>query len=446
MSATTISKITTSTPQAGSSKTWDKCRDFASVVCSRESTYRTLLDVTAFDIPLLLSDLPRGFKKVCESLLEASASSLTVIAEPFINTFVGGVVSKWILPKGEQENTLNYLRFSMGELRTAEGIKEGLERIKKEEPEDQNFVASLFRRQGKEKLAKHHEEKAEEIKQFCENTTIDEETRKKLYKLKKMTLIGGSMIEGGWWGGYGLLMRMFRKYVLHENRFTGTKNYLSDAESEARGESSDITTTEKAVGIGSVFLSPLMNTLLLNKVEDDKAVEKSKFLQTVKEQLDTTHGVYPKLGFLFTMTTIPKWTGVIALAQGNLERVERVLKLLTVIPSWWMGHRVTNGTYAKKADVELAKKYNVDKGILVEPEFYSENKNSDNAFVKLKNTFPEPARINHVMSRTEGNEELQMEAEDLHAKCLFKGFTLHSVGVFLVNLAVNQITKWRATS
>jgi hypothetical protein len=189
-----------------------------------------------------------------------------------------------------------------------------------------------------------------------------------------------------------------------------------------------------------------MNSILLAKTENDDSVENSKLLQTAKEQLDTTHGVYPKIGFLFTMTTIPKWFSAIALSQGNFERIERVLKLFTVLPSWWLGHRVTNGTYAKKTDEELAKKYNVEKGILVESKYYENNNEDSNFFTKIRNRFPEPARINHVMKATdgEGKEELQKEAEDLHAKCLYKGFALHSVGVFVINLIVNQITKLRA--
>ncbi len=184
---------------------------------------------------------------------------------------------------------------------------------------------------------------------------------------------------------------------------------------------------------------------LINKIEDREAVENSDFLKIVDKHMDTTHGVYPKLGLLFTQTTIPKWISTITLSQGWFERIERILKLCTVIPSWWLGHRVTNGTCALNADKELSKRHNVKPGILVEPEYL--NKTTDNNkpfFERIQKQFPEPAKIYHVLKSTEGNKALQDEAEDLHAKCLYKGFALHSLGVFAINMAVNYSTKLRA--
>jgi len=39
---------------------------------------------------------------------------------------------------------------------------------------------------------------------------------------------------------------------------------------------------------------------------------------------------------------------------------------------------------------------------------------------------------------------MRKEAENEHAKALYKGFALHSLAVWLINMAVNQVTKMRA--
>ena len=437
-------EITNFNPAAQSR--WNYYKNLASIVCSRESTYRTALDITGFDIPVLVADAFRGIKKFLESFVECSSATILVGISPFLTTFVGNILGKIMIPKELQRDPMNLLKFNMDELRDFEKFKLALQRIKSEEVEDKLFVASLFEKSGKKDTAEFYRKEAKKIEEFCNTFEITEEKRKAAYKLKKATIIGESFLEGGFWGSYGLLLRLFRKHVLKEDRFTGTKGYVSDEESEQLGETGDLNLFQKIVGVASIFLSPVLNFFLLNKIEDREAVKKSKFLTIVDENMDMTHGVYPKLGLLFTQTTIPKWIGTIALSQGWFERTERILKLFTVIPSWWLGHRATNGLLALKEDKKLSEKYSTKPGILVEPEYLDkENDNNEEGFFqRLQKRFPEPAKIHHIMKSTEGNKELQNEAEDLHAKCLYKGFALHSLLVFAINMAVNYTTKLRA--
>ena len=80
----------------------------------------------------------------------------------------------------------------------------------------------------------------------------------------------------------------------------------------------------------------------------------------------------------------------------------------------------------------------------MEPEYLNQTKNNaESWFEKIQKKFPEPAKIRHIIKSTEGNKKLQDEAEDLHAKCLYKGFALHSFLVWTVNMGVNYITKLR---
>ena len=423
-------------------KRWDYFKNLASIVCSRESTYRTALDITAFDIPVMFADAFRGPKKFIETSFETLTGALTIFLAPQITSFVGNVFGKFLLPKNMQKNTSHYLRFSMQELRDFKSFSSAASRIKNEECEDKNFVASLYTRSGNLNKANQYKEELKGIEEFCNSFIPSAEVQNYIYKLKKATIVGESFIEGIWWGGTGLIIRAFRKYILREGRFTGTLSYATDNESEALGEAGDLNIFQKIVGLIAIPLGSIINAILLIKAEDEKLLEKNNFLKTVRTQFDMTHAFYPKIGLLFSMIIIPKYVGVLTTSQGWYERFERLLKLVTIVPSWWLGHRVTNGLFALNADNVLSKKYKVQPGILVEREYlYPKNKNK--FFRWLNQTFPEPAKIHHVLKETSENKKLQDEAEDLHARCLYKGFTLHSILVWIISMGVNYTTKLR---
>ncbi len=424
--------------------TWAKCRDFASIICSRESTYRTMLDITAWDLPIFISDLFRGWKKAIESAIEGFGGTITIVLSPVITSIVGKTLGKEILPKHMQQDTIQYLKFTAEELRSNEGILKGIKRLSEEEPEDKRFIASLMKRVDKTKQVEKYEKEALEVEEFSKNVKISDEERSQIYKLKKATIIGESLIEGLWWGGFGLLIRSVRKYILQEDRFTGTKGYVSDSESESLGEAGNMNLFQKICGAGSMFVSPITNSILFHKIDNTPKNKSGKFLNHMRENFDMTHGVYPKLELLFSMTAFPKWCGLLTTTQGWYEFSERIMKAVTLVPSWWLGHRVTNGLFALNADKNLAKKYNVDKGVLVEKEYLEPITKNDNFLQKLAKRFPEPAKIHHVLKSTAHNPELQKEAENEHAKALYKGFALHSLAVCLINMGVNQVTKIRA--
>ena len=426
-------------------------KGFAKIVDSRESTYRLALDLTAFDIPTLSAEAFRGIWRFLEAGWEAGIGTLMVFAAPKITTWVADFVCKFILPKEEQAHAKQYLRFHMSELSSTKDMQKAVERIKDQEPKDQERIAKIYDELGNKKQHDRYINSANKIREFCNNFKPNEEIREKIYKLKKAVILGESLIEGGVWGGFGLSLRFFRKYILRQDRFTGTMGYLSDEQSKGLGEGGELTLTQKILGGAVIFLSPLLNTILLNSTKDKKVVEKSKFLSTVDEHLDMTHGVFPKLGLLFTYTSVPKWMSLFITSQGWYERLERIFKFLTIIPSWWLGHRVTNGIIAKAFDKKLSEKYNIKSGILVEPEYLKPAKTEGLSFMdKLKYWCPEPARIHHVLDRVEGEklskekkEELHKEAEHMHAITLYTGFALHSFLVWCVTMLVNWTTKLR---
>ena len=423
-------------------------KNFAKIVDSRESTYRVALDITAFDIPTMAASAFRNIWNFLEASFEALMCTVMVICAPQITTLVGKLFGSFYPDKNDRLDALNYLRFKMSDLENETKFEEGIERIIKEEPADQRRISKLYSEMENEDASRIYKERAENIERFCNNLKSTNDKKpllEKIYKLKRATILGESFIEGGVWGSFGLLMRGFRKYILRQEQFTGTLGYLNEAGNE-------LSLLQKIGGTLAVFISPFLNAVALLKTKDKNKVRQNKFWSMVDSQLDMTHGVFPKLGLLFSYTTLPKWSGIFITAQGGLERVERLLKLCTVIPSWWMGHRITNGLIALKNDRYLSKEYGVKQGILVDPECIKEENKAGNFWDRLNYKFPEPARIHHVQERIEKEnlsddkkDELLKKAQELHATSLYSGFALHSFLVWVINMAVNYSTKWRAT-
>lgn len=419
--------------------------NMASVISSRESTIRTVLDVAAFDLPTMLADSFRGVKKLAEISFETLTGSLSIFIAPIITKHVGILLGNSILPSSMKKDALNYLRFNMTELDSVESLQEGVSRIKEEEVEDRNFVSDLFLRLSKKEQSKQYKNEAKEIEQFCNAFEANKENLELVSKLKRSTILLQSSIEGAWWGGMGFVVRAFRKHVLKADRFTGTMNYVNDDESKQLGEADGLSKLQIFGGGFFMFLTPMLNLFLINKTKDPKKIENSPFYKTARSQIDMTHGVFPKLGLLATMTVIPKWLGILVTAQGRNERIERFTKICTIIPSWWLGQRLTNGVLAKRADKKLVEEFSdVKPGILVEPELLEPIKSSDSLLEKIDKCLPDQAKINHVMSSTRGNEELQQKAEREHARCLYVGMALHSAFVWVINMVINQMTKLRA--
>lgn len=412
---------------------WDLAKNYAGIIDSRESITRLVLDLTAFDIPVILAGATRNWKSFLEACFEASWSTLALFFAPFMTKTIAKLSSSFILKPEEKPYYDKISRFYREELVDETSFNKGLHRILGEEPRDLERVAKLYSNIKNTKQEQNYMKQASDLREYFSNLRFDEEAIKRFNKIKEATIIGESAVEGLLWGGFGLVLRWFRKNILKEDRFTGTKQYLNDKDSKKLGQGDELKPFQRLLGQSAMFLSPVLNTILLRLSRNKDLVANNSFLQMVRKGLDMTHGLFPKLGLLFTYTTVPKWFGAFSTTQGSDELIERIIKFCTLIPSWWLGHRVANGSLAAYFDKKLAEKYKVPRGILLEPEYVG----------KLA---PDPAKIHHVMEVTEHNPELQREAKDAHAKVLYAGITLHSLGVFLVTMLANQITKWRVQS
>ena len=414
--------------------TWDKFKDlaikYAGIIDSRESVYRSFLDFVSSDIPTIITNANRGLSSFLEATIEGFMGTGTFLFAPFITKCSATAASKFILKAEEKDQVDYYLKFHMPELRDQESFEKGLERIKSEEAQDQRRIAKLYKSLNRQDQVDAYNEKARKIEEFCDSCEFSQDKLDRIYKLKKAAILTESGLEGGFWGGFGLMLRWFRKNIMGQNRFTGTSKYINDEDSKKIGEAGELSSMQKILGTLMIPLSPIVNTIFLKMTKNKEAVDKSPALQKIENNIDMTHGYFPKLGLMFTYSSMPKWVSVFIGAQGADEAIERLAKFLLFIPSWWMGHKVTNGTLAAKADKKLAEKHGVEQGILVEKS-------------ELGKSMPEPARIHHVLKATEGNDELQADAIKEHARVLYSGLGLHSLAMMAIFFGVNMMTKFR---
>ena len=407
---------------------WDKAQSLAELVCSRESIFRAALDITGWELPNIVASASRNIYSFYESIFQTALTTVLNVGAPYFTKKVGELVGSRILTEDEKPDLHKYMLFQLKDLEDEESFKRGIQRIIHEEPEDILFNAMLSK-QSPEKLEKI-KAKAQAIKDFFSKLEYSEDLFNRVKKLKRQVIVGESAVEGIGWGAFLPMIRMFRKHVLGQNRFTGTMKYESDEESKKLGDAGDMKWWQKGgTGFGMV-VSPLLNNYLLNKIEDKEAVANSKILQIVKDQWDMTHGIFPKLGLMLSFIQVPATIGRFFSAQGKAELYENMMILGGMVPSWWFGHRVTNGWLAKLADGKFAKKHGIEPGIFLEKK-------------DLDHPAPDPAKIHHVINTTKHDPVIEKDARRKHAQILYGGFTMHSALVFCVRMLINQVTKWR---
>lgn len=412
---------------------WDKIQPIAEWVCSRESTYRSALDLLGWELPSMIAAATRNIYSFAESVFMGAMGFTMVVVAPKLTRLMGHGFSNFYL-QGEEKNEVdNLMLFQLNDLDDEATIDKAIKRMSVEEPEDCTFMMDLFK-DNKEKVD-FYKNKVNNLTEFFNKVEVSDDLRQRLIKLKKATIVGESAVEGFVWGGYYFFNRLFRKYVLGQDRFTGTKAYESDEDAKKTGDDSKFKPWQIAGTVFSMLSSPIFNLWALNKVEDKEAVEKSPWLKTIKNQWDMTHGVYPKLGLLFSYLQMPVSIGQMFAAQGQNELIENIMRQFTMVPSWWFGHRLTNGVLAKSADNKLVEKFGEEaRGTLVENH-------------ELGRFAPEPAKIQHILKHTKDlNPELKQAARKEHTKSLTLGFGLHALMVFGARLLMNLFTKMRVTS
>lgn len=403
---------------------------FAEWICSRESLFRFGLDISGWMLPTLIGGALRNKYSFYEALFQ---TGLEIFGMGFATSFTklaSKISALFHLNQDDRKNFSNFVLFGLNDLESVEKMQSSSSRILTEETNDLNFLAGMSSELSPTKSQKMND-RMDDLKKFFTNFKSNPDQIKRLKKFKRSMILIDSTFQSVLWGGYMFYNRLFRKYILGQDRFTGTKAYANNEESKKVGDSTPLSWIQK-IGIGfSMFSAPLMNFCLFKYQDFQKTPPpKNSWLQMIKNQWDVTHGFYPKLGLLWSYCFLPVSLGSIFAAQGKSELIENVLTQLTMGNSWFFGHRVTNGLLAKFADNKISKQHNVEPGILVDPEY-------------LHHPFPEPAKIQHVINRSQASPGLEKQARKSHANILYSGFLLHSSLVLAIRLLINMFTKWR---
>ncbi|MCH2227885.1 MAG: hypothetical protein MK033_08930 [Candidatus Caenarcaniphilales bacterium] len=137
----------------------------AAAINTREPVRRTVLEVSAFDLPELAAAIitKRPKENIIEILLRSFYTSSATALNAKILTGLISNVGKLFSPKKDHNNLLHIARFHREELDDLESFKKGIARME-EEAEDQEFMAGLAN--GEEAKVKHLDT-AEAIRNFA---------------------------------------------------------------------------------------------------------------------------------------------------------------------------------------------------------------------------------------------------------------------------------------
>jgi hypothetical protein len=274
---------------------------------------------------------------------------------------------------------------------------------------------------------------------FLENYEATDSLRKKILNLKDSTIKSQTWFEGLTWGLLPFVIRVFRKYALGLNRFAGSVNYLSDKEADKLGNERDFSFKQIIGTALSSLSSPMLISYFLDKAKSS-TIKAGSFMDKIKSQLDMKHGFYPKLGLFIFQGELPFLISKIFNAQDGFELTEILIKSTVANLSTFFGDRFTNGNLAKRADKELATKFNEEEGIL----YYKDNTASKSRIASILP--PEAAKFSDVINKTRHNPALKESATDLYQKIFYQGFGLHALSMFCLRVMINWTTKLRVSN
>lgn len=130
-------------PNKTETKFWDKAQSIAEWVCSRESTYRTALDLVGWELPSLLAASTRNIYSLAEAAFMSTLGFLSIVAAPNLTKLMGKFLSNFYLDKEDRRLASKFLLFQLNDLDDQATVEKSIERMKHEEPEDCSFMMDL---------------------------------------------------------------------------------------------------------------------------------------------------------------------------------------------------------------------------------------------------------------------------------------------------------------
>lgn len=395
---------------------------------SKESIFTSLRDFLSDELPTILAQGTRNIYSFAEAVFQASINITGIFLFPATTSLIGKILGKFFLNTHEQGHYRHYMLFNICDFENNEAFDKAKQRIKEEEIKDSYFMENVF---GKtDKNTSLRDKKINSIEKFLQNIAFDNEKSLRLKNFKKAIIFLQGLIESTTWGSLYLLNRLFRKYILGQDRFTGTISYASKVQSDKIGDSQQLTLLQKLGFVTAILSGPFTNWLALKNMDNKNLQEKYPWLKEFLKNWDMSHGLYPKLNLMFSYCLIPQFISCIAGAQGKNELIENLMSIFATAVSWRVGHQATNGRMARDADKILADKFQVERGILIDKR-------------DLHSVLPNPLNVHEIIDKTKDNPELQEAARKDYTKVFSRGFFLNSAISFLSQILINQITKWR---
>jgi hypothetical protein len=409
------------------------------VLFSRESIYRGLIESFAVDVPSCLAAATRNKTFFLETIFETLMNNFIVYATPSITKLIAGARSKAIF-NGSAGQYYNYMLFNRADLDNNENFDKARNRILEDEVSDNETMLGIFGNRGG--MPNERTAQIQQIKDFMENYKANDILREKILQLKDDVIKAQSWVEGMYWGFIPLARRLFRKYVLGQDRFTGTLAYLSNEDNNKLGNEKGFSLKQILGTFVSMSLTPFLVNGFLKLIKDPELLANSLFVRKLKEEMDTSHGFHPKLGLFISSGELSFLISRIFNAQDMFEMLENVLEFFTSAGSLLFGDRVTNGVFAKSADAKLAQEFKTKPGIL-----YEQSKAKPGSLVEFfDSVFPRASKYVQVLSKCLGNNDLIKKASQEYSKVFYKGFATHGLLTFGANMLINLVTRLRVKS
>lgn len=401
----------------------NKAHLLAGVFNTRESWKRTLLEVTGFELPELAAAILS--KRPKANLVEILARSLYLTSvtafDPKINSFFLRIVGKILIPEEYHKDILHIARFQREDLENLETFKEGLNKLKTHEINDQHFLAKMSLTDTQRDNAVNG---AAEIKDFTERFVANEDTLKVARAIKNIGIMSAS-VAGILYGFMPIFNNVIvREKLLGQTGFTGV-------DSNHREKFKGFKPIQKFGMAFGMLSGGLVNGVLL----PISNMKNTKFAQQVKKWQDLTHGIYPKLGLLLSGLAVPINISRISASMSGIELFENIMTLSIVATSWAFGHKLTEDQLSKLFNNRLKDRYNLNEDILIKT-----HKSHGSEEVSSK-AFPESSEIQEILEKTQHNKDLQRDAIKYHTWRTWLGVTGHSLLVFIARMFMNSITK-----
>lgn len=328
-------------------------------VQTNDLLYRTALDITGFDLPLLYTSRNEDERR--ENLVNAFIGTIGgFLVVPLEALALNKFFASKYLNKNNSFFNLNWKHLDAG--KEGDAIKHLEKRLQDQKTrlENPNWLDKIdFVKKGIHKSIKNTESA---IKEIQKNPSV----LKKVYKAKKYVLLPDLLLNSVIMLSIAPLKVFVTKHFAKKDRFTGTQNYLSDKDLNKLVKKENKDSLKKIIQAGLCLIPFTVAFLAHKSVKSslDKGLKPNKLMEKIRNKMDYTSGIYLTSGTLLFILS-GKILNSLNWARDKYERAETLLKYSLIVPSFWFGDYIFNGNIAKATDKLLAKSGKFEKGTFI---------------------------------------------------------------------------------